>query len=172
MDKSFFAYLQQLESMAFFSAYPLLYAVINVLFVQSKKEWVNKLFFLLPYSYALVGTLYLGMQIKNLYPDFSFENIKGSYYQPVLVLWALLSLLFYFSLLAKKPVISLIHSLVFFFFLLRELFTLVFSSGNDKSILKNEMKVYTDSLVLNLVAFIFIVIIYFILTRYRNRIRS
>ena len=170
MDETFFAYLQQLELMAFFSAYPLLFAVINVIVAQSKKAGVNKLSFLLPYSYALVGTLYLGLQIKNLYPDYSFENVSTSFYQPVLIIWALLSLLFFFPALAKKPLISLFHSFVFFFILLKDLFLQLFSSGADKNILRNEMKVYTDSLLLNLGAFLSIVLLFFLFNRYKKRL--
>lgn len=168
MDNSFFAYLQQLEFMAFFSAYPLLYAIINVFAGNSKKEIFIKLPSLLPYAYALVGTLYFGLQLKNLYPDYSFENIRSSFQQPVLTAWALLSLLFWIPALAKKTIISLLHSFVFFFFLLKDLLLQLFASSTDKNILRNEMRVYTDSLLLNLGAFTFIVLISFLFIRYKK----
>ena len=171
MDNSFFAYLQQLELMAFFSAYPLLYAIINVIAGNSKREVLKKIPYLLPYAYGLVGILYLGLQLKNLYPDYSFENINLSVQQPVLKIWALLSLLFWIPALAKKPVLSLIHSLVIFFFLLKDLFSYFFMSSTDKNILRNDMKVYTDSLLLNLGAFALIVLLSFLYTRYNNRIK-
>jgi hypothetical protein len=144
MDNSFFAYLQQLELMAFFSAYPLVYAIVNVLTGHSKKEIFARFPSLLPYAYALVGVLYLGLQLKNLYPDYSLENIISSVQQPLLTIWALLALLFWIPALAKKPLISLLHSFVFFFFLLKEIFSPLFSPDTDKNILKNEMKVYTS----------------------------
>ena len=95
MGDDFFSYLQQLELMAFFSAYPLFYAIVNVIFGNSKKEIFVRLPSLLPYGYALVGVLYLGLQLKNIYPDYSFENISSSVQQPLLTIWALLSLLFW-----------------------------------------------------------------------------
>ena len=59
MDETFFAYLQRLEMMAFFSGYPLIYAV--VLFIagnQQFKSWFKRrLLSLLPYAYALVGMI-------------------------------------------------------------------------------------------------------------------
>jgi hypothetical protein len=169
MDNSFFAYLQQLEMMAFFSAYPLVYALINVLTGNSKKEIFGRLPSLLPYAYALVGVLYLGLQLKNLYPDYSTENIRSSIQLPLLTIWALLSLLFWIPALAKKTLISLLHSFVFFFILLREIFSPLFSSHTDKNILKNEMKVYTDSLLLNLGAFIFVAGLFFLINRLKKR---
>ena len=171
MDNSLFAYLQQLELMAFFSAYPLVYAIVNVLTGNSKKEIFARLPTLLPYAYALVGVLYLGLQLKNLYPDYSLENIRYTVQQPLLTIWALLSLLFWIPALAKKPVISLLHSFVFFFFLLKEIFLPLFSPDTDKNILKNEMKVYTDSLLVNLGAFAFIVLLSFLFIRYKNRFK-
>jgi hypothetical protein len=84
----------------------------------------------------------------------------------------LLSILFFIPALAKKTVISLLHSLVFFFFLLREIFSQLFSSDTDKNILKNEMKVYTDSLLLNLGVFAFITLVYFLFIPYKKRKNS
>ena len=162
MGDNFFSYLQQLELMAFFSAYPLLYAIINVFAGNSNREVLKKLPSILPYAYALVGSLFLGLQLKNLYPDYSFENIRLSVQQPILQIWALLSLLFWIPALAKKPVFSLLHSFVFFFFLLRDLLSHLFESATDKNILRNDMKVYTDSLLLNLGALIVLATIYLI----------
>jgi hypothetical protein len=170
MDNSFFAYLQLLELMAFFSAYPLFYSIINVISGNSRRKILIRFPSFLPYAYALVGTLYLGYQLKNLYPDYSFENIRSSVHLPILTIWAILSLLFWIQALAKKPVISLIHSLVFFFILLKDLFLQLFSSGADKNILKNEMKVYTDSLLMNLGAFLIIVLLFFLFNRYKKRL--
>ena len=174
MGNNFFAYLQQLEMMAFFSGYPLLYAFI--LFIsgnkKSKSDTKKRIASLLPFAYALVGTLYLGLQLKNLYPDYSFENIKGAIQQPFLVIWALLSILFWIPALSKKTVLSLIHSLVFFFFLVRDLFLQSTTSSADKNIVRTDMKIYTDSLLLNLGAFAFIVLLFFLYTFYKKRLSS
>jgi hypothetical protein len=169
MDNSFFAYLQQLELMAFFSAYPLLYAIVNVIFGNSKKEIVRKFPSLLPYAYALVGILFLGLQLKNFYPDYSVEHIKSEIQQPLLYIWALLSILFFIPALAKKTVFSLLHSFVFFFFLLRDLFKQLFTTTADRNILKNEMKLYTDSLLLNLGALILVTLIFLLINRFKRQ---
>jgi len=170
MDSSFFAYLQQLELMAFFSGYPLLYAFIFFIAgnKQSRNNFKTRIVSVLPYVYPLLGTLYLGLQLKNLYPYYSFENIKLSMQQPWLIIWGLLSILFWIPALGKKIYLSLIHSLVFFFFLVRDLFLQLSASAVDKSIVKNDMNVYTNSLLLNFGAFIIIVLISFLFKRYKK----
>ena len=171
MDNSFFVYLQQLELMAFFSGYPLLYAVIFSIAgnQRSGTSIKGRLVSLLPFAYALVGTLFLGLQLKNLYPDYSLGNIKQALAQPYLVIWGFLSLFFWIPALAQKPVLSLLHSLVFFFFLVRDLVLQLFAASPDNTIVKNEMKIYTDSLFLNMGAFVCIVILSFLLTYFKKR---
>ena len=174
MGNGFFTYLQQLEMMAFFSGYPLIYAFIffKTENKQSTLDTKKRIASLLPIAYALVGTLYLGLQLRNLYPDYTFNNIRDTLQQPFLVLWALLSILFWIPALHKKPVFSLIHSLVFFFFLVRDLFLQTVNLSSDKNIVRNEMKIYTDSLLLNMGAFVFIVLIFFLYTFYKKRFSS
>ena len=173
MDNSFFAYLQQLELMAFFSGYPLIYAV-TLFFAgnqQEKNNFRSRIVSLLPFAYALVGTLYLGLQLKNLYPDYSFENIKLSIQQPYLIIWGLLSVLFWIPALAKKRILSLIHSLVFFFFLIRDLFLQMSSPSAGNDMVRNDMKIYTISLLLNLGALVFIVVLSFMFTYFKKRLQ-
>ena len=176
MENSFFAYLQQLELMAFFSGYPLLYALI--FFVAGNKQSGNNLkkriISALPYVYPVLGTLYLGLQLKNLYPDYSFENIKQTMQHPGLITWGLLSILFWIPALGKKTFLSLIHSLVFFFFLARDLFLQLTSSSaaGDNSVIKNDMNVYSNSLLLNTGIFVFILLLSFLFSLYKKSVRS
>lgn len=170
MDSNFFAYLQRLELMAFFSGYPLIYA-ITLFFAgnqQEKNNTISRIAKFLPFSYALLGTLYLGLQLKNLYPDYSIENIKRMTYQPWLITWGLLSILFWIPALSKKRVLSLFHGLVFFFFLVKDLF-LQFSTSTDDNTVKNDMKIYTVSLLLNLGTLTLIVLLSFLFNRLIKR---
>ena len=174
MDNSFFAYLQQLELMAFFSGYPLLYAVI-LFFAgnqQVKNNFKTRVVSLLPFGYALVGTLYLGLQLKNLYPDYTVENIKLTIQQPWLIGWGLLSVFFWIPALGKKTVLSLIHSLVFFFFLIRDLFLQMSSPSVGNDMVRNDMKIYTISLLINLSALAFIVLVYYLFVHFKKPLRS
>lgn len=137
--------------MAFFSGYPLLYSV--VLYIGGtqllQKKFAQRMIFLLPYAYALVGTLYLGLQLRNLYPDYSIDNIKMSMQSPYLTIWGLCSILFWIPIVAQKKNLSLLHGLFFFFILVKDLILQTFSSSTNSSLLKNEMNIYTDSLLIN-----------------------
>ena len=161
--------------MAFFSGYPLLYTVVLSVTGRQplRKNFNPRVVSLLPFAYALVGTLYLGLQVKNLYPDYSIENIKLAMAQPYLQIWGLLSLLFWIPAFAKKPVFSLLHSLVFFFLLIKDLIAHS-STGGDLHIIKNDMKVYTDSLLLNVFSFIAVVSVFFLYLQInrRNKLRQ
>lgn len=153
MGDRFFVYIERLEVMVFFVAYPLLYLIIQTFAGHSKKEVFKQLPALLPYAYAIVGLLYLGLQLRNLYPDFSIANIVMSTQNPFLKIWGLLSLLFFLPIFSKKPIFSLLHSLVFLIFLLKDL--LFYSLGlADKTVVQNDMGIYTNSLLINLFAFI------------------
>jgi hypothetical protein len=173
MDDTFFTYLQRLEMMAFFSGYPLIYAIVVSVAgnKQTKTILKNRLTSSLPFGYALVGTLYLGLQLKNFYPDYSIEKIKLTVQQPYLIIWGLLSVLFWIPAIAKKRILSLLHSLVFFFFVARDLLLHSFQPSADKNVVKNDMKIYTDSLLLNMGAFAFILLLSFLFSRYKNRLR-
>lgn len=175
MDTNFFKYLQQLEVMAFFSGFPLLYALVTVVvgYLQKKPEVKKKLISLLPCTYAVVGTLYIGLQIRNLYPNYDIENIKNSILQPFLFLWACLSILFYLPVINKRIVLSLLHSLVFFFILSRDLFMNISQrSGEDHSIIRNDMKIYTDSLLLNTGVYFLTILIGFFLVPLIKRLKA
>jgi len=162
MNSDFFRYLNQLELLAFFSGYPLLYAIVASVFGSIPKKNKLKIFSLLPYAYALTGTLYLGLQLKNLYPDYSLDNIGLLVHPLVLKLLALVSVLFWLPLLSRKPIISLLHSLIFFFLLAKDLFLHAFQH-EDKARIRNDMKVFTDSLLLNSASLIVVFIIYYFL---------
>lgn len=165
MDNSFFAYLQQLELMVFFSGYPLIYAVTVFLAAlgKTKNNFTARLVSVLPFAYALLGTLYLGFLLKIIYPDYSIKHIDITIQHPYLVTWALFSILFWIPALAKRKVLSLIHSLVFFVILLKDLFSQF--SGSDNSIIKNDMNVYTTSIFLNIGSFAFVVLLSFLFLR-------
>ncbi len=170
MDNSFFTYLQQLELMAFFSGYPLIYAVVIVF--AGKKPEKNSLgdraVFLLPFAYALVGTLFLGFELKKLYPDYSLENIKLTMRMPWLVLWGLCSILFWIPAISKKTFLSLIHSLVFFFFLVKDIYIQLSASSANNDMIKNDRNIYTKSLLLNLGALVLLIVVPFLYTRYKK----
>lgn len=171
MGNDLMAYIGQLELLAFFSGYPLIYAI--AFFIAGEKKlrtgYKKIIVSVLPYAYALVGILYLGLQLRNIYPDYSLENIRMTLFQHFLTIWALLSILFWIPALGKRPVLSLIHSLVFFFILVKDLISYLLKNSTDIYVVRNEMKIYTDSLLLNLTSVIVISLVFFLLIRLRNK---
>jgi hypothetical protein len=168
MDDSFFIYLEQLELLLFFSGYPLIYLLITTIAETGriKKAFKKKISTLLPYAYAIVGILYLGFLLRNFYPDYSLRHINATTQIPALKIWGLLSILFFIPAAAKKTAYSLLHSLVFFFFICRDLYFYVFATL-DKPVLKNDMNLFTYSLLLNLSTFLFVLIIASVYTNRR-----
>ena len=166
MGSDFFDNLVRLELLGFFSGFPLLYALV-VSLAGNKRigQWARMdIRKLLPLSYALVGTLYLGLQLRNLYANYThgiplFRDL-GLWHA-----WALLSLLFWIPRLRQYAILSLLHSLVFFFLLAKELFVQLLYSPNDSIPISIEMKLYTDSLLLNLVAWAIVLLIAFFFRR-------
>ncbi len=165
MGNSFFAYLQKIELMAFFLGYSLLYALILVFAgdKESRNNFKSRMVSALPLSYALVGTLYLGLQLKDFYLSYSSGNIIQAIHHPYLMAWGLLSILFWIPSISKKEILSLLHNLVFFFILVKDIFTQI-SSSLDENILKNDMRIYTASLLLNLGTFIIMVLLSFVVS--------
>ena len=157
MGSSIFTYIQQLEMLVFFSGYPLVYFLVRFLtrYTSLKNKSATAPVSNLPFAYALIGTFFLGLQLKNLYPDFTIENIKHRIQQPYMMCWALLPLLFWIQAIPKRQILSLLHSLVFFFIILRDLYFQLTGLNSDRNILKNDMVLYTISIFLNLAAFVF-----------------
>lgn len=173
MDNSFFYYLQQLEVIAFFSGYPLVYFLVMSLAGQPskrtgfRKQMVN----LLPMAYALTGTLYLGLQIRNLFPDFSYSRLLELLDYPFWRVWALLAVLFWLPVLQKKSIVSLLHSVPFFLLLIKNIFIPDGSVVNTPDP-KNEMKVYTDSLLVNAATLFFLLIVYYLIIQQIKKARN
>jgi hypothetical protein len=172
MDSNFWNYLAQLEMMAFFSGFPLVYAVVVVFGGKTETSISKKIQFksLLPLSYAVVGCLYIGLQLRNLYPDYTLSNISQSFQPPLLKFWAVLSILFLIPFFRKKAIISLLHSMVFFFLLAKDLFLFLFKPAYPADEIKNVMKIYTDSLLLNGAVFLIVLLVAFVLPKLKKPI--
>lgn len=175
MEENIVAYIERLEMMAFFTGYPLIYSIVKAFSVKQKRitqvSSIHKTGKLLPYAYALAGTLYLGLVIKNLYPEYSLKNITDQFQYSYLKVWGLTSLLFWIPFLSRKTYMSLLHSLVFFFFLIKDIFIHI-TSGSETEIIKNDMKIYTDSLIINTATLIAIIIFNYLLHKISSRKNS
>jgi hypothetical protein len=174
MGNNFFSYIRQLELLAFFSGYPLVYCLVRILFPNPfiRKGREIKIVSILPFAYALTGTLYLGLLLKNIYPGYTLDNIKNRIQQPWLVLWGLLSILFWIPAISRKKMLSILHSLVFFFFIVRDLFFQLMGFSHDSNILKNDMRIYTVSIFLNLLSFSLLTLLYILFPIHKKHSNS
>jgi hypothetical protein len=167
-------YGQWVELESFFSGYLLVYAILYL--VASNRPVTNfaktKLLPKLPLAYAFVGTLYLGMQLKDSYPDYHLTQIISGNQFPYLKIWGLLSILFWIPVIRKRAVLSMLHSLIFFLLLMKSIYLQLFfhSAGNDMA--RNNMKIYSVSILLNLAALILVTLISLLIARFKNEKRS
>jgi len=174
MITSLTAYMDQILVMAFLSGYPLIYAMVYFIAgTQSKKsnDLLIRMVSLLPLAYAFTATLFLALVLKNMFPDYSLTNISIQFKDVYIKIWGILAVLFWIPALNKRPVFSLLHSLVIFSLLLKDLFVSMTSSVSSDHI-KNDMKVYTDSLLLNIGSFALILFVHFLFTKFRNSKKS
>jgi hypothetical protein len=156
MIDSFIAYIERLELMAFFSGYPLIYALAHFMAgtgLAKKNQFSILLLRSLSTGYALIGSLFFLFWIREMSIRSGIRNIDVAFSLSPLKAWALLAVFFWIPSIAKRPVYSLIHSLVFFFILFKDLLTGI-GSGTGIEIIANDMKVYTISLILNLISLI------------------
>lgn len=162
-------YIEILELIAFFAGFPLVYLLVHVLVDQPKKPalFFKELKYLLPFSYALVGTFYFGFLMKNLYEEYSLRNTLHAFANPWLIIWSLSSLLMWSPLFRRKAYFSFIHSLVIFFLLLKDVF-LYAANKLGKPILLNDMKLYSDSLILNSGCLLLTYFIYHLIRNFRK----
>ena len=169
MDNDIFSYLARLEIMVFFVGYPIIYALIYFLFSEFRKKpkaIISLLKDLLPYGYALSATLFLGFIIKKIYIGYGMGVSVGSLDHPLLIVFGLTAILFWFRPVRKFAVLSLIHSLVFFYFIPRDII-LSFSADQGNDIVRNDMNILTTSLMLNAACLLIVLPIHY-LVRYKK----
>jgi hypothetical protein len=162
--------MELMELMIFFSGYPFIYLLVHLVSETKFVKWFpgKNITSLLPFTYAMVGLLYLGLQIKNLYPFSSFEKL--TFYNPIfyLKIWAISSLLFFIPVLNKKTILTLLHSFVFFFFIVWQILQQVFGT-TEQSMIKNAMNVYSISLLVHVAAFALTVLIHYLLSAFKKK---
>ena len=171
MNNSFFAYLQLVELLGFFSGYCLLYLLIHIYAGKPERRggFKKRLVALLPYAYGMTGVLYLALQLKNLFHDYSIAHIATWMEKPWLLSWAFLSLLFWIPVIAKKPVLSLLHSLVFVVIMV---YDILVNYNTGYEILQNNLHLFTYSLLVNAITIAIVVSISYLLSRYKLRLRG
>ena len=174
MFDSIFAYSEWVELESFFSGYLLVYAIIYLIAANrlATNFTRSKLLPKLPFAYAFVGTLYWGLQLKNLYPDFHINHFIAGIQFPYLKIWGLLAIFFWIPVLHKRPVFCMLHSLVFFLLLMKSFFLQLFFPSAGNHLARNNIKIYSASILLNLLSLILVTLISMLIARFKSQKRS
>jgi hypothetical protein len=170
MEQSLISYLQQLEILVFFCGHTLLYLVVNSL---NSIPSINVVFkkrirWALPYSYAMAGVLFIGFEMRNMYPDLSPLHFLQRFQNPFLFFWAMSTLLFWLRTIHKFIWISFLHSLVFFYFLIKDLIWNNSGGMADIHLARNNMNIYFISLLLHF----FLIIFFFLFSFLKKQLKQ
>lgn len=170
LEQNFFIYLEQLELLAFFSGYPLLFLLVYTLAngKQTRGLFLRKQHLLLPFGYAVTGLLFMGLQIKKAITDVQAGNTVFAWQNHSLFIWGCVTILFFIPWLNKKPWLSFFHSLVFFLLIVKDLFQW-FSGTGDQLMLNNDMQLYTKSLLLNSATYAFVLLTAYCMYQLRRK---
>ena len=167
MENDLIAQMIKLELLVFFSGYALIFTLISLLTdiksIQSTSLIVS-LYRLLPLSYALVGALFLGFILKERYQNVQINQALKFYDLSSLQIVGLLSLLFFIPVFRKLPILSLVHSLIFLFLILKDLI-LYFKKVTHIEVIRNDLNILLISILLNVCT---LAVVYLLLI-FRNR---
>jgi hypothetical protein len=162
-------YIEKLELIAFFSAFPLVYLLVQILVrdILPQKTWLSNIFKRLPITYALVSFLFLGMKMNQMIQShffyFNYSNLIS-----YLEIWAYSGVLFFVPSIGSKPKWSLIHSIPFISLILFDIAAFFLKKvGND--VLQNEMRLYFTSTILYVVVTLITTILSTIWVKYYTK---
>lgn len=161
-------YFNQLELVAFFAGFPLVFIIVMVFAGKAEKPAAlfSILKRLLPFSYTLTGSFYLAFLLREQYTQYNLHHTLAGFALPWLTLWALLSLLMFIQPFRSKIYLCFLHSLVFLFLLLKDFF--LHASGQlDQHMLRTNMKLYSDSLILHATCLLITFLLYILFKNYR-----
>jgi len=170
MDNDLLSYIEWVELETFFSGFLLVYAIIYVVSGNKQTGFIKtKVLSLLPLAYALIATLYWGLQLKNWYPDYNINHIISGTYYPYLKLWALLAIFFWLPILHRKKFLAAIHSSVYFFLMMKDIGVQVLNKNADSYSRNNDLKIYTVSIGMCIAALAIVLLTYLLILRFKKK---
>lgn len=161
--------IQRFELLAFFSGYPVLYTLVSIISGSRLKitgSDPKKLLPLLGAAYASVGT---GFLFFLLWPSFHAQPFAPADLSIVaLRTWGVLAILFWLPRLRNLPVASLLHSVIFFGLVALDIIEGGSSLAGREEI-RNDMLLFTVSVLLNAATFSLVLLVVFIRRIMRRR---
>lgn len=143
-----FVFLEKLELLAFFSAFPLYYYLVNVVASEFsfQKKWILALPSSITLVYGIITLLYIGMKVNQMFEIHLFKlefNNTITYFK----IWSSLGVLFFLPAMKVKSKWALFHSIPFTLWIVID-FILFYRSQVSRDIINNEMRLYFTSLLL------------------------
>lgn len=143
-----FVYLEKLELLAFFSAFPLYYFLVIVLATEYsfQKKWIVNLPNIIPLVYLIITFLYLGMKVNQIFDVHVFKlDLQNTitYFK----IWSTLGLLFLIPYFRTKRIWTFFHSIPYTFLIVVD-FIHYFKNQILKEVINNEMHLYFISFLL------------------------
>lgn len=145
MGTDFLSFIQRYELILFFAGYPLLYTLISSL----PKQRMS-----LPVAYAMAGTFFLLFLFWK-------ANRPGSLVIIALRYWGVLAMLFWIPGLRKLRLWSLLHSLVFFAIMVRDMVGAL-SAPYGRETVGGDMRIFSISFFLYALLFVLVRLAVFI----------
>lgn len=172
MGDDLFVYIDKLEFVAFFSAYPLYYFLLNAFtsdLNQPQFRYLHSLPGLAPRVYAIMALLYVGMKLNQINLQVSMGPMTVNYFNYIFYLkcWASVGVLFFFKQFKLKSICTLLHSAPFFILLILEFRSFLFNKISA-DLMHNEMRLYFIGFMANL----FITVLLFLLSFVSIRLRK
>lgn len=159
-----FSYIEIYELIGFFSGYALIYSLLKAL--NTSHSVINRILPRLPIAYALTGTFYIANLLRKFYLQWSLFGHISFPEHLYLTLWGLVSLIFWLPATRKISNASLYHSLVFFYFILRDIVLHLLGKAEREQI-SNNMSMLTISLLVNVSTILLLLALTFLLSKKR-----
>lgn len=166
MGEGFIAYIERIELIGFFSGYPVVLVLLNMLLKRrfSRQVLSMRIRSALPAVYPLLATLYTAMLIKSLYPSYTVQNLLNTFSITPLRIWAITALIFWLPYLKKRISILVVHSAVFLGLLGYDVWTNIRNHATLE-MLQNDIRIFGISILLSTVMLLLVTVFIFILQR-------
>jgi uncharacterized membrane protein len=153
-------YMEWIMLETLFSGYLLVFSILYIVSAYKGQRGFIKIRImpLLPLTYAFVGTIFWGLQLRVGHSYNTFQHFVSSLQYPFLHGWALLSILFWIPFLRERPILSALHSSIFFALMMIDLFAEARDKLFDNSLLGNGLKIYSVSLGIYITALLFLLL--------------
>lgn len=148
-------YIEKLELVTFFSAFPLVYLLIQFIATEFSlnKKWIINLNANITTVYPIISLLYIGMKLNQVYQSHFFA-IDWYEYNTYLKIWSFTAIIFFIPFFKKKKEWTFIHSIPYVLLIVLDIIN-YYRNQIGVEVIHNEMRLYFISTILNLLILAF-----------------